>query len=150
MDDLVAANHESLPEEFFPDQIEIATMKLPVGYHFAPGEDIDGMTITVDAEPLEDGLILGPYADLTRIIDSEAVDEIILTVDYLQHPELEEALLHIQDLGVIIRFAFDPFPTSAGRHIAVVRHVPFRRQSIPAPLRVPARPGSRLLGTRPR
>jgi exopolysaccharide biosynthesis polyprenyl glycosylphosphotransferase len=79
----------------------------------------------LDAEPLEDGLILGPYADLIRIIDSEAVDEIILTVDYLQHPELEEALLHVQDLGVIIRFAFDPFPTSAGKlHLSELDGIP--------------------------
>ena len=89
------------------------------------GFNILGMLGAEPDAPYSTASYLGSYTDLVEIVDAKAVDEIILTEDYLQHPELENALPHLQDLGVVIRFAFDPFPSSAGKlHLAELDGIP--------------------------
>ena len=39
-----------LPRELFPDRLQMGTMDLPVKYELAPGEDRDGLTVTIPLE----------------------------------------------------------------------------------------------------
>ncbi len=52
IDDLLPTTDATVDASQFPRQLEIGGMRLPVDYHFAPGEDDDGVTITVPAEGL--------------------------------------------------------------------------------------------------
>ena len=48
-----AIQQETLPRaDAFPEQLEIGNMKLPVAYEFAPGNDDDGINLTVPEEAL--------------------------------------------------------------------------------------------------
>ncbi len=47
---LLADDTIQVSERDYPDQIEIAGMVLPLRYHFAPGEDDDGVTMVVPVE----------------------------------------------------------------------------------------------------
>jgi ATP-dependent helicase HrpA len=46
-DDLVAANTESMPDDAFPDELEIGQSRLPLEYHFEPGSERDGISVRV-------------------------------------------------------------------------------------------------------
>lgn len=49
IDDLLGKN-ESLDREAFPPKLDLGTMQLPLDYHFEPGADNDGVTVTVPKE----------------------------------------------------------------------------------------------------
>lgn len=46
-DDLVEVETESITGEQFPDQLEIGQSRLPLAYHFEPGSERDGISVTV-------------------------------------------------------------------------------------------------------
>jgi exopolysaccharide biosynthesis polyprenyl glycosylphosphotransferase len=56
------------------------------------------------------GPVLGVLDDLIELTETEAVDEVILTIDLREHERMQEALVNLQELGVTHRFAFDPMP----------------------------------------
>src|SRR5204862_5094089 len=45
--DLLIADEHDLTPERFPDQLVVAGVALPLSYRFDPGEDDDGITVTV-------------------------------------------------------------------------------------------------------
>ena len=46
-EDLIAETADETFSSKFPDSMRVGAMDLPLGYHFIPGEDNDGITITV-------------------------------------------------------------------------------------------------------
>jgi len=47
---LLADENTEVSDHDYPDQIEMASMVLPLKYHFAPGEEDDGVTLVVPVE----------------------------------------------------------------------------------------------------
>jgi ATP-dependent helicase HrpA len=50
--DLVGESPAAAPASEYPDQLELDQMKLPLVYHFEPGAEQDGVTVTVPREGL--------------------------------------------------------------------------------------------------
>ena len=48
--DLVGDELDSLPRTAFPEELKIGEMRLPLTYHFEPGSEKDGVTLTVPAD----------------------------------------------------------------------------------------------------
>ena len=52
MSDLLRRPTDEVSDEAFPDQLDLGGMHLPLEYHFAPGEEADGVTLVVPAAVL--------------------------------------------------------------------------------------------------
>jgi len=51
-EDLLGGQSASAPSEEYPDELRIDRLKLPLAYHFEPGAEQDGVTVTVPREGL--------------------------------------------------------------------------------------------------
>jgi len=52
MEDLVQLDMTRMREDQFPDQLQVASMELPLEYAFAPGDEADGVSLTVPEDAL--------------------------------------------------------------------------------------------------
>ncbi len=93
-------------EEAFPNTIQVGATEFPLAYHFEPGHDVDGVTITV------------PQAALRQVSDE--------ALGWLVPGLLEEKILHlIRALPKSLRTNFVPAPDVAGKlaqQLAQVAH----------------------------
>ena len=100
--DLLQAGAE-VPEGAFPDQLAAGLWELPLDYRFEPGEEHDGITVTVPLEALNQ-------------VKAEPLDWLVPGL-------LEEKILAmIRSLPKALRTRFVPAPEAAKRAMAELRH----------------------------
>ncbi len=93
-DYLMRHSAENVTADRFPDELAVHGMKLPLSYHFEPGSDIDGVTVTI------------PLAALNQLDDS--------IFDWLVPGMLEEKMTAlIRSLPKPLRRNFVPAPEYA-------------------------------------
>ncbi len=68
-----------------------------------------------DGEALGGFPILGRVEELLERAEKEVVDEVLFVVGRRELAEAEELLVGLQELGVNVRFALNPFPVARGR-----------------------------------
>jgi ATP-dependent helicase HrpA len=100
--DLLRAGTE-VAEDAFPDRLAAGSWELPLEYHFQPGEEQDGVTVTVPLEAINQ-------------VQAEPLE-------WLVPGRLEEKVLAmIRSLPKGLRTRFVPAPDAAKRAIAELRH----------------------------
>lgn len=67
-----------------------------------------------DPDPPSGHPVLGSPSELVDIVEAEAVDEVIFTASLNRYEDFEKTLLSLQELGVIMRFAFTPLSSAVG------------------------------------
>ena len=92
-----------VPEDAFPDQLAAGSWELPLDYTFEPGEEQDGVTVTVPLEALNQ-------------VEAEPLAWLV--------PGLleEKVLAMIRSLPKALRTRFVPAPETAKRAVAELRH----------------------------
>ena len=100
--DLLRAGTD-VPQEAFPDQLATGSWELPLDYKFEPGEEHDGVTVTVPLEALNQ-------------VEAEPLAWLV--------PGLleEKVLALIRSLPKALRTRFVPAPDAAKRAMAELRH----------------------------
>lgn len=103
MDDLIDVPGETNSVEQFPGTIQVGSVKVPVQYHFLPGAEDDGVTITV------------PAAAVNQLSDNQ--------MGWLVPGLLEEKIVAlIRSLPKSLRRNFVPVPDTAKR---LAQEIPF-------------------------
>ena len=59
--------------------------------------------------------VLGTVDQLRDIVDNETVDEVIIATSRDEMGAMERLLVELEEVGVLVRFALNPFPHAAGQ-----------------------------------
>jgi len=102
MQDLLRRDAHEVTESLYPDALAIGAMRLPLEYHFAPGEESDGVTLVV------------PAAVLRQVTDGRA--------DWLVPGLLREKVIALlKSLPKALRRHFVPVPDVAEKCLALLQ-----------------------------
>lgn len=68
-----------------------------------------------DLERVNGYPVLGSLEELRHVVDNETVDEVIVASSRDELGSMERLLVELQEVGVVVRFALNPFPHASGR-----------------------------------
>ena len=129
---------QTIDEEQFPSELQLGAVTLPVEYHFAPGEENDGVTVTIP----EDGISHLQAADVEWLVPGLLEEKIVAMIRSLPKPIrrnvipapdtakkiASEIIFGKGDFMAIVRdklssIAGEPIPTDAFRTEKIPEHL---------------------------